>query len=56
VRVLVKLENHNPTGSHKVSVALQLVESAEGSALINPGMILAAIPTEGHLTEAIEVS
>ena len=41
--VLVKLENHNPSGSVKDRVALALVEDAEGRGQITPG---------GHLVYA----
>ena len=41
--VLVKLENHNPSGSVKDRVALALVEDAESRGQITPG---------GHLVYA----
>ena len=41
--VLIKLENHNPSGSVKDRVALALVEDAEGRGQVTPG---------GHLVYA----
>jgi [CysO sulfur-carrier protein]-thiocarboxylate-dependent cysteine synthase len=47
VRIWVKLEGHNPTGSVKDRVALRMVEDAEASGALQPGKIILE-PTSGN--------
>jgi len=47
VRILVKLEGHNPGGSVKDRIALSMVEEAEKEGSLSPGAILLE-PTSGN--------
>jgi cysteine synthase B len=47
VRILAKLESHNPTGSIKDRTALALIEDAENRGLIEPGDVIME-PTSGN--------
>ena len=47
VRIYVKLEGHNPTGSVKDRVARSMIERAEEDGLIGPGQTILE-PTSGN--------
>lgn len=47
VRILAKLESHNPTGSVKDRVALAMIEAAEASGELTPGRIVLE-PSSGN--------
>ena len=47
VRILAKLENHNPTGSIKDRTALALIEDAERLGAVRPGDTIME-PTSGN--------
>lgn len=47
VRILAKLESHNPTGSIKDRTALSLIEDAENRGLVKPGDTIME-PTSGN--------
>jgi cysteine synthase len=47
VRIYVKLESYNPTGSVKDRVARSMIELAEGNGLISPGQTILE-PTSGN--------
>ena len=47
VRIFAKLEGHNPTGSTKDRIAIAMIEDAEASGRLQPGMTILE-PTSGN--------
>ncbi|HVL33996.1 MAG TPA: cysteine synthase family protein [Actinomycetota bacterium] len=54
VKILAKLEGHNPTGSMKDRIALKMVEEAEASGRLTPGATVLE-PTSGNTGIALSM-